>query len=65
MKLVMIVMFGAFVATWGACQSDVSGPPLTEGNSAVENSPDNMHQNVEHGDVYLEEYIDRYDLIRD
>jgi len=65
MKLAMIMMSGAIMMTLGACQtSDVTGPPTMAPSSTVENSPDNMHGNVEHGDVYLEEYIDRYDLSR-
>ena len=64
MKLAMMVMAGALMAALGACQSDVTGPPMTAGNAAVENSPDNMHRDVGRGDVYLEENLDRYDLSR-
>jgi hypothetical protein len=62
MKLAMIVMLGSILATMGACQSDMAGPLKSAPNSAAGISPEQMHQNVEHGDVYLEEAIGRYDL---
>jgi hypothetical protein len=65
MKTVLIVILGAVLATLAACQTDVTGPPPAAPNSTLENSPDNMHRNVEQGDVYLEENIDRYDLDRE
>ena len=62
MKVAMILMLGAMLATLGACEADVMGPRSTAPNPALENSLENMHRNVEHGDVYFEEYIGRYDL---
>jgi hypothetical protein len=61
-KRMLILMLGALLATVGACETDVMGPRTTAPDPALENSPDAMHRTVEHGDVYLEEYIGRYDL---
>jgi len=66
MKLAMIVVLSGALLALGACQtSDVTGPPPAGSSSALENSPDNMHRDVERGDVYLEENLDRYDWNRD
>ena len=65
MKLALIVMMGTMLAVLGSCQTDMTGPPPAGSNSALENSPDNMHRDVERGDASLEENIDRYDLDRD
>jgi hypothetical protein len=71
MKYALMLFSAGLLGTFTACTStDTSGPPRNysdvnqyQENAAPPSSPE--RPGVEHGDVYKEEYLDRYDINQD
>jgi hypothetical protein len=72
MKYAFMLLSAGLLATFAACQSspESAGPPRNysdlnqyQKNAAPPSSPE--RPGVEHGDVYKEEFLGRYDINQD